>query len=103
MLTGLSHHLRISQSERIVWLAEELGIDYDLKLYDRDPERGSPRPRAEGRSISMQIAPLITDGDLVLGRKRSDRGIYRFRQICALGTPPGAPAPESNPDFADHL
>jgi len=24
------HHLRLSQSERIVWLAEELGLDYDL-------------------------------------------------------------------------
>ena len=30
------HHLRISQSERIVWLLEELGLDYELKLYDRD-------------------------------------------------------------------
>ena len=32
------HHLRISQSERIVWLCEELGLEYDLKLYNRDPE-----------------------------------------------------------------
>lgn len=29
------HHLRISQSERIVWLCEELGLDYDLKLHER--------------------------------------------------------------------
>ena len=31
------HHLHRSQSERIVWLCEELGIDYALQCYDRDP------------------------------------------------------------------
>ena len=29
------HHLGISQSERIVWLAEELGLDYGFKRYER--------------------------------------------------------------------
>ena len=29
------HHLGISQSERIVWLCEELELDYQLKLYER--------------------------------------------------------------------
>ena len=31
------HHLGISQSERIVWLCEELGIPYELAKYTRDP------------------------------------------------------------------
>lgn len=31
------HHLGISQSERIVWLCEELSIPYQLVRYDRDP------------------------------------------------------------------
>ena len=35
MLTA--HHLGVSQSERIVWLCEELEIPYELILYDRDP------------------------------------------------------------------
>ena len=30
------HHLGKSQSERIVWLCEELGLPYELKVYDRD-------------------------------------------------------------------
>ena len=30
------HHLQRSQSERIVWLCEELGIDYELKIYQRE-------------------------------------------------------------------
>jgi glutathione S-transferase len=31
------HHLEKSQSERIVWLCEELGIPYELKIHQRDP------------------------------------------------------------------
>jgi hypothetical protein len=31
------HHLGISQSDRIVWLCEELGVTYTLKRYNRDP------------------------------------------------------------------
>ena len=31
------HHLGKSQSERIVWLCEELGLPYELKHYVRDP------------------------------------------------------------------
>ena len=31
------HHLGISQSDRIVWLCEELEIPYKLVSYDRDP------------------------------------------------------------------
>lgn len=32
------HHLQRSQSERVVWLCEELGIEYELKVYRRDPK-----------------------------------------------------------------
>ncbi len=31
------HHLGISQCERIVWLCEELGVEYRLIKYTRDP------------------------------------------------------------------
>jgi glutathione S-transferase len=59
------HHLGISQSERVVWLCEELGIPYTLRRYDRDPTtRLAP---AEYRALHpMGIAPVITDGDIVL-------------------------------------
>jgi glutathione S-transferase len=30
------HHLGKSQSERIIWLCEELGVPYELKRYTRD-------------------------------------------------------------------
>ncbi len=32
------HHLNNSRSQRILWLLEELGLDYEIKLYQRDPE-----------------------------------------------------------------
>jgi glutathione S-transferase len=59
------HHLGVSQSERIVWLCEELGLPYRLQRYDRDTTtRMAP---AEYRALHpMGIAPVITDGDLVL-------------------------------------
>lgn len=60
------HHLRISQSERIVWLCEELGIDYDLKLYNRR-EDNRLAPDEYKALHPMGIAPVITDGDMVLG------------------------------------
>lgn len=31
------HHLGVSQSERVIWLLEELGLPYALKHYQRDP------------------------------------------------------------------
>jgi glutathione S-transferase len=60
------HHLGVSQSERIVWLCEELGLPYTLKRYDRDPvTRMAPM---EYRALHpMGIAPVIADGKLVLG------------------------------------
>jgi glutathione S-transferase len=59
------HHLGVSQSERVVWLCEELAIPYTLNRYDRDPTtRMAP---AEYKALHpMGIAPVITDGDVVL-------------------------------------
>jgi glutathione S-transferase len=59
------HHLGISQSERIVWLCEELELAYELKHYERDPvTRLSPPALLALHPLGA--APVITDGDLVL-------------------------------------
>jgi glutathione S-transferase len=57
------HHLGKSQSERIVWLCEELGIEYELKRYPRSPVLAPPEYKA---LHPIGAAPVITDGDLVL-------------------------------------
>ena len=59
------HHLGVSQSERIVWLCEELGVPYELKLYDRDPVTRLAPPQYKSLH-PVGTAPIITDGDVVL-------------------------------------
>ena len=59
------HHLGKSQSERIVWLCEELGIPYELKVYDRHPVTRLAQPDYKALH-PIGAAPVITDGDLVL-------------------------------------
>ena len=60
------HHLGISQSERIVWLCEELGLDYAFRRYERRADNRLA-PDDYKALHPMGIAPVITDGDLVLG------------------------------------
>jgi len=59
------HHLGISQSERIVWLCEELAIPYDLERYERDPITRLAQPDYKALH-PIGAAPVITDGDLVM-------------------------------------
>ncbi len=59
------HHLGRSQSERIVWLCEELGLDYTLVHHVRDPVTMLSPPSLTVLH-PLGAAPVITDGDLVL-------------------------------------
>src|SRR5215467_9726718 len=59
------HHLCKSQSERIVWLCEELEIPYELKRYTRDAVTMLAPPDYKALH-PIGAAPVITDGDLVL-------------------------------------
>ena len=92
------HHLRISQSERIVWLCEELGLDYTVKLYNRR-EDNRLAPDEYKALHPMGIAPVITDGELVLAESGAiiDYLVGTYAPETAL-----VPAP-NHPDFADHL
>lgn len=59
-MTLTVHHLGISQSERIVLLCEELGIDYKLVHHTRDPLT-SPESLSSLPGNSTGKAPFITD------------------------------------------
>ncbi len=91
------HHLRISQSERIVWLCEELGLDYDLKLYNRR-EDNRLAPDEYKALHPMGIAPVIQDWDLVLG----ESGAIVEYITAKYGNGKLVPVPDS-PDYPDHL
>lgn len=55
------HHLETSRSQRVLWLLEELGVPYTLKLYKRDPLTKLAPP--ELKAIHpLGKSPVITDG-----------------------------------------
>lgn len=59
------HHLEASRSQRILWLLEELGLQYEIKLYKRDPKTMLAPPSL--RAIHpLGKSPVITDGDLTI-------------------------------------
>jgi len=60
------HHLGRSQSERIVWLCEELALEYELKRYERRKDNQLAPPEYKALH-PLGSAPVITEGGLVLG------------------------------------
>jgi glutathione S-transferase len=58
------YHLETSRSERIVWLMEELGLEYKLEVYPREPTGAAPPPLKAIHPLGK--APAIRDGDTVL-------------------------------------
>lgn len=56
------HHLEHSRSQRILWLLEELGVDYRIERYARD-ERTRLAPPELKKIHPLGKAPVITDGD----------------------------------------
>jgi glutathione S-transferase len=59
------HHLEDSRSQRVLWLLEEMGIAYEVKRYDRDPETGLG-PKALYDIHPLGKSPVITDGDITV-------------------------------------
>lgn len=91
------HHLGVSQSERIPWLCEELEIPYILKRYDRDPTTRSA-PAAYKALHPTGMAPVITDGDVVL----AESGAIMEYINTKYGKGRLALAPD-HPDYANYL
>jgi len=59
------HHLNNSRSQRVLWLLEELGLEYEVKRYQRDAKTMLAPP--ELRAVHpLGKSPVLTDGGLVL-------------------------------------
>jgi glutathione S-transferase len=91
------HHLGRSQSERIVWLCEELGLPYELKVYDRDPVTMLAPPEYKALH-PIGAAPVITDGAVVL----AESGAIVDYILARHGGGRLAVGP-ADPGFADYL
>jgi glutathione S-transferase len=59
------HHLNNSRSQRILWLLEELGLPYEIKHYQRDPQT-MLAPPALLAVHPLGKSPVITDGDITV-------------------------------------
>ena len=59
------HHLENSRSQRILWLLEELGVDYEVKSYQRD-SKTSLAPPSLVKIHPLGKSPVITDGDITI-------------------------------------
>jgi len=59
------HHLNNSRSQRVLWLLEELGLDYEVKRYERDA-RTMLAPPELSTVHPLGKSPVITDGDQAL-------------------------------------
>lgn len=90
------HHLKVSQSERIVWLCEELGMAYELKTYGREPNGAAPPAY---KALHPQgTAPVITDGNLSL----AETGAIVDYILTRYGGGRLVVGPEA-PNFPDYL
>jgi glutathione S-transferase len=63
------HHLNNSRSQRVLWLLEELGLEYEVKRYQRNPQTMLAPP--ELRAVHpLGKSPVVTvksaDGDTTL-------------------------------------
>src|SRR4028119_116244 len=85
------HHLNNSRSQRVLWLLEELGLPYEIKCYERDPQTMlAPASLREVHPLGK--SPVITDGELALAESGAiiEYLVERYgngRLVPASGTP----------------
>lgn len=85
------HHLNNSRSQRVLWLLEELGLEYRIEFYQRDAKTMLAPPAL--RAIHpLGKSPVITDGDTTVAESGAiiEYLVERYgngRFIPAAGTP----------------
>ena len=90
------HHLGVSQSDRVVWLMEELGLPYQLKWYVRGPDRLAPPEFLALHPAAT--APIIEDGDTLLAESGA---IVEY--ICHRHGGGRLTVRPEQPNYADYL
>lgn len=85
------HHLNQSRSQRILWLLEELGLDYTITRYERDPKT-MRAPSALRAVHPLGKSPVVTDDEEVLAESGAIIEYFVERHGAAkLAPPPGTP------------
>jgi len=85
------HHLNNSRSQRVLWLLEELGVDYEIVRYERDPK--TMLAPASLRAVHpLGKSPVITDEGLTVAESGAiiEYLVERYGK-GRLVPPPGSP------------
>ncbi|QQN73672.1 glutathione S-transferase family protein [Croceicoccus sp. YJ47] len=91
------HHLGVSQSERVIWLCEEIGLPYRMVRHERR-EDNKLAPEALKTIHPMGLAPVIEDDGRILGESAA------ICQYIDARYNDGALTPQpDDPDYADFL
>jgi glutathione S-transferase len=85
------HHLNNSRSQRILWLLEELGLEYEIRKYQRDPRTMLTPPELKAVH-PLGKSPVISDGPTVVAESGAivEYLVERYgngRLAPAAGTP----------------
>lgn len=84
------HHLNNSRSQRVLWLLEELGLEYEIKRYERDPQT-MLAPAALREVHPLGKAPVLTDDDLTV----AESGAIVEYLVARYGNGRLVPAPDT--------
>ena len=91
------HHLNASRSRRITWLLEELGVDYEVIAYQRDPVTHLAPPELKAVH-PLGKSPLLEDDGVVI----EESGAIIQYLLDKYGHGKFQPAP-GTPDALRHL
>lgn len=95
------YHLETSRSDRLIWLLEELGLDFTVRTFERDPK--TMRAPAEMKALHpLAKAPMLGDGERILIESGAIFEYVLGRYGDQPGVPKLAPKP-TDPDWADYL
>ena len=87
------HHLADSRSQRVLWLLEELGQPYEVKVYKRDPKT-ILAPKSLMKVHPLGKSPVITDGEVTVAESGAilEYLVERYDTAGAFKPTPGTPA-----------
>jgi glutathione S-transferase len=85
------HHLNNSRSQRVLWLLEELGVEYEITRYERHP-RTMLAPPSLRAVHPLGKSPVITDAGVTIAESGAivEYLVERHGQ-GRLAPPPGSP------------
>ncbi|KAK2606820.1 hypothetical protein N8I77_005545 [Diaporthe amygdali] len=103
------HHLHLSQSERVVWLLEELKVPYTLHVYERDPQTALAPQDLKGVN-PFGTAPYFRDTTVSPPVSLSESGaiVDYILSVHGGNTAPGSGVPRlvrtpDDRDYGDYL